>query len=70
MVAGSKDDEKKLIGPRLIRPVGGIPGALGGRGLHMSDLAKPEGYKLILVFLEKMGHKKDALDRRLTTWHA
>ena len=25
LVAGSKDDEKKLIGPRLIRPLGGIP---------------------------------------------
>ena len=26
---------------------------------------KPEGYKLILVFLEKQGYKKDALDKRL-----
>ena len=25
----------------------------------------PDGYKLILVFLEKKGYKKDALDRRL-----
>ena len=31
----------------------------------MPDLAKPDGYKLILVFLEKKGYKKDALDRRL-----
>ena len=31
----------------------------------MPDLAKPDGYKLILVFLEKKGCKKDALDRRL-----
>ena len=26
---------------------------------------KPDGYKLILVFLEKKGFKKDALDKRL-----
>ena len=65
LVAGSKDDEKKLIGPRLIRRLGGIPGALARRELHMPDLAKPEGYKLILVFLEKKGCKKDALDKRL-----
>ena len=31
----------------------------------MPDLAKPDGYKLILVFLQKKGCKKDALDRRL-----
>ena len=65
MVAGSKDDEKKLIGPRLVRRLGGIPGALARRELHMPELAKPEGYKLILIFLEKKGYKKDALDRRL-----
>ena len=64
LVAGSKDDVKKLIGPRLIRRLGGIPGALARRELHMPDLAKPDGYKLILVFLEKKGYEKDALDRR------
>ena len=61
----SKDDEKKLIGPRLVRRLGGIPGALARRGLYMPDLAKPDRYKLILVFLEKKGYKKDALERRL-----
>ena len=40
LVAGSKDDEKKLIGPRLVRRLGGIPGALARRELHMPDLAK------------------------------
>ena len=59
LVAGSKDDEKKLIGPRLVRWLGGITGALA------RNLAKPDGYKLILLFLEKKGYKKDALDRRL-----
>ena len=28
LVAGSKDDEKNLIRPRLVRPLGGVPGAL------------------------------------------
>ena len=65
LVAGSKDDEKKLIGPRLVRRLGGIPGALARRELHKPDFAKTDGYKLILVFLEKKGYKKDALDRRL-----
>ena len=65
MVAGSEDDKKKLIGPRLVRWLGGVPGALARRELHMPDLAKPERYKLILVFLEKKGNKKYALDKRL-----
>ena len=63
LVAGSKDDEKTLIGPRLVRRLGEIPGALARRDLHMPDLAKPEGYKLVLVFLEKKGYKKDVLDK-------
>ena len=49
LVARSKDHEKKLIGPRLARRLGGVPGALAKRELHMPDLAIPEGYKLILV---------------------
>ena len=57
--------KKKLTEPRLVRRLGGVPGALTRRELHMPDLAKPEGYKLILVFLEKKGHRKDALDKRL-----
>ena len=31
----------------------------------MPDLAKPEGYKLILLFLEEKRYKKDALAKRL-----
>ena len=55
---------KKLLGPRLVRRLGGVPGA-SRRELHMPDLAKPDGYKLILVFLEKKGYKKETLDKRL-----
>ena len=65
LVAGSKDDEKKLIGPCLVRRLRGVPGALAWRELHMPDLAKPGRYKLILLFLEKKGYKKDVLDERL-----
>ena len=66
LVAGSKDDEKKLIGPRLVRRLGGVPGALARRELHMPDLAKPEGYKLILLFLEQKDTRNMyALDKRL-----
>ena len=63
-MVGSKD-EKKLIGPRLVRRLGGVPGALARRELYMPDLAKPEGCKQILLFLEQKGNKKDALDKRL-----
>ena len=45
LVAGSKDYEKKLIGPRFVRRLGGIPGALARRELHMPDPAKPDGHK-------------------------
>ena len=53
LVAESKDDEKKPIGPRLVRRLDGVPGALARRELLMPNLAKPEGYKLILLFIEK-----------------
>ena len=45
LAAGSKNDEKKLIGQRLVRRLGGVPGALARREMHMPDIAKPEGYK-------------------------
>ena len=48
-VAKPKGDEKKLIGPRLVRRLG----ALVRRLLHMPNLAQPEGRKLILLLLEK-----------------
>ena len=64
LVAGSKDDEKKLIGPRLVRRLSGVPGALARRELHMPDLAKPEIQTDPGVLLDK-GYKKDALDKRL-----
>ena len=42
LVARSKDDEKKRIGPRLVRRLGRVPGALARRELHVPYLAKPE----------------------------
>ena len=65
LAAGSKDDEKKLIGPRLVRRLGGVPGAFARRELHMPDLAKPDGYKTNFVVPREKENKKDALDRRL-----
>ena len=61
-VHGTKADDKKLCGPRLLRRLGGIPGALA---LEAAELAKDEGYKLIFVFLERSGYKKQSLDCKL-----
>ena len=36
---------------------------------HVPDLAKPDRFKLILTFLEKEEHRKDALDKRLLANH-
>ena len=63
LLDGTKNDEKKVIGPRLVRRLGGFLGGLARPELHMPDLAKPEGFKLISIILEKKGHKKDALDK-------
>ena len=60
LVARSKDDEKKLFGPRLVRRLGGVFGALARRVLHMSDLTKPEGFKNDHNFL--WGKKKKTLE--------
>ena len=65
LVQGTKKDDRVLWGPRELRRLGGIPGALARQELKPSDLANEDGYKLILVFLEKKGYKKDSLDRRL-----
>ena len=58
LIAGSRDHEKKRIGPRLVRRLGGAPGALARQELHIPDLEKPEGYKLILAFLAKKNTRK------------
>ena len=47
LVAGSKDDEKKLIGPRLVRRLGGVPGALARRELHCT--ARPREIRRVQV---------------------
>ena len=64
-VHGTKAEDKKLCGPRLLRRLGGIPGALARRELKALDLAKDDGYKLILAFLERSGYKKPSLDCKL-----
>ena len=37
------DSVDELIGPRQVRRLGGVPGVVARRELHMPDLAKPEG---------------------------
>ena len=64
-IHGTKTDDRKLCGPRLLRRLGGIPGALARRELKPAELAQEDGYKLILVFLEKSGYKKQSLDCKL-----
>ena len=50
LVTRSKDDEKQLIGTRLVRRLGEVPGALAVEKVYMPDLAKSEKIKLIKVF--------------------
>ena len=65
LVTGSKDDEKQLIGTRLVRRLGEVPGALAVEKVYIPDLAKSEKIKLVIVFLGNKRHKKDAPDKRL-----
>ena len=64
VVAGSMDDERRLLDhdwlAGLVKSL-----AVARRELHMLDLAKPEGFKLILTFPEKKEYKKDALGKAL-----
>ena len=64
-IHGTKQDDRKLCGPRLLRKLGGVPGALAGREITPEVLAKEDGYKLIFAFLEKHGYKKPSLDRKI-----
>ena len=64
-IHGTKADERKLCGPRLLRRLGGVPGALIRREIKPEDLAKDDGHKLIFAFLEKQGYKKPSLDRKV-----
>ena len=64
-VHGTKIDERKLCGPRLLRKLGGIPGALARRKLKPEETSREEGWKLIFAFLEAQGYKKDTIDRKL-----
>ena len=65
LVAGTKKEDRLYIGPRLLRRLGGIPGALARRELKADTLSKDGGHKLIIAFLEQKGYKKESLDRKL-----
>ena len=64
-IHGTKADERTLCGPRLVRRLGGVPGALIRREIKPEDLAKDDGHKLIFAFLEKQGYKKPSLDTKI-----
>lgn len=64
-VLGTKAEDRPLLGPRLARRLGGVPGALARRQLNFEALASENGYKIILEFLERGGYRRDSLDRKL-----
>ena len=64
-IHGTKPEDRKVCGPRLLRRLGGIPGALARREIVPSDLTKDDGFKLIFAFLERHGYKKPSLDRKI-----
>ena len=65
-VAGTKPEDRGLLGPRLARRLGGIPGALARRTLDFATLSAPEGPARIVSFLRENGYTTDGLDKRLT----
>ena len=65
-VAGTKPEDRPLLGPRLARRLGGIPGALARRTLDFATLSAPEGPARIVSFLRENGYTTDGLDKRLT----
>ena len=65
-VAGTKAEDRPLLGPRLARHLGGIPGALARRTLNFEQLALADGPTRIVNFLRKNGYASDGLDKRLT----
>ena len=64
-VAGYKVEDRALLGPRLARRIGGVPGALARRELSTTDLSKPEGWKVIIEFLRKQRYGRETLDKSL-----
>ena len=66
LVAGSKDDEEEADGTSIGSSARWNSWCVGQTRIAYARPCKnPDGYKLILLFLEKKGYKKDALDRRL-----
>ena len=66
-VAGTRAEERPLLGPRLARRLGGIPGALARRTLNFEQLSLADGPARIITFLRENGYASDGLDKRFTT---
>ena len=64
-VAGFKVDDRPLLGPRLARRIGGVPGALARRELNTVELSKPQGWKTVIDFLKKQRYGRETLDKSL-----
>ena len=63
--ASHKADDKVLLGPRLARKLGGIPGALARRELKTETLSTPEGVQHVLDFLRRQRYGRESLDKGL-----
>ncbi len=57
-VHSTKTEDRKLCGPSLLRRVGGRLDALAKSEVKPQDLAKDDGFNLMLVLLEKSDYKK------------
>ena len=63
-VLGTKEADRPLIGPRLLRRLGGLPGELCRRHLEAKDLAVAKGPELIIAFLKTHGYTEIRVDRK------
>ena len=63
-VLGTRETDRCLIGPRLLRRLGGLPGELVRRSLQPEDVASADGHLPILEFLRENGYQEIRVDRK------
>ena len=56
-VLGTREADRPLLGPRLLRKLGGLPGELVRRGVQPEAVAVAEGYPKILEYLRANGYQ-------------
>ena len=69
-VLGTRDTDRVLIGPRVLRRLGGLPGQLCRRSLDPSDLAVEDGYAKIIAYLRANGYAEIRIDRKTAVQQA